>query len=596
MKKKLLHSIIYSVLLAFFWMLLFLLFFKVFGTRKGAEAAFMYVFAAGHAAEFGLSAALLLAVFSLLPRRAQGICAITIGVLISSFLLVDYIVYRQFRVHITGAMLSMFFGPASGDIFAFPPIMYVQTVLGLFAVTAACWLMWFISSFLAAPKLRIAPIALGGLMLLCAAGYNLVHSWASFVEYNPVTRQMTVLPVVYPFSANKMLAKMGYKVPERLERFEPALMKYPLVAMDCRPESTPDILVIMLDGYRFDMATEEVSPNIFDISGDAQVFTQHNANANHTRHGVFSFFYGLPGAYWDAAVTDTIGPVFIDTLKQLNYDFGIFASAALTSPEFHKTVFSAVPGLRLSTEGGSAPARDLKITDEFVEFLDTRDKSQPFFSFLFYDSPHAYDYDKTIFPPKFLPAGVKNYFQLPDQGDIVPLLNQYKNSVAYSDMLVGRVLEALKSRGLDNDTIVIITGDHGEEFNDLGKDYWGHNGNYSRWQTQVPMIIRWPGKEPRTYDYRTSHLDVVPTLMEDVFGCTASTADYSTGVNLFEPDGRGFIYMQGDEYAIMTGDIITIFRKLGPVETVTLNYDPTNERVPGEVLRNMLEELARFKK
>jgi membrane-anchored protein YejM (alkaline phosphatase superfamily) len=39
---------------------------------------------------------------------------------------------------------------------------------------------------------------------------------------------------------------------------------------------------------------------------------------------------------------------------------------------------------------------------------------------------------------------------------------------------------------------VIVTSDHGEEFNDTGKNYWGHNGNFSPYQVAVPLLVRGP--------------------------------------------------------------------------------------------------------
>jgi hypothetical protein len=55
--------------------------------------------------------------------------------------------------------------------------------------------------------------------------------------------------------------------------------------------------------------------------------------------------------------------------------------------------------------------------------------------------------------------------------DPTPFFNLYKNSAYYVDSLVGRIIDDLKRNGRLNNTMVIITGDHGQEFNDNKKNY-----------------------------------------------------------------------------------------------------------------------------
>src|SRR5439155_1407290 len=68
--------------------------------------------------------------------------------------------------------------------------------------------------------------------------------------------------------------------------------------------------------------------------------------------------------------------------------------------------------------------------------------------------------------------------------------NRYRNAVHYADSLVGTMLDALVRRGLLDDTIVLVTGDHGEEFNEHG--YWGHNGAFTPDQVHVPLVLHLP--------------------------------------------------------------------------------------------------------
>jgi membrane-anchored protein YejM (alkaline phosphatase superfamily) len=79
-------------------------------------------------------------------------------------------------------------------------------------------------------------------------------------------------------------------------------------------------------------------------------------------------------------------------------------------------------------------------------------------------------------------------------------------------------------------TIVIVTGDHGEEFLEHGR--WGHNSAFSERQIRTPLVVRVPGRAPAVVDRVTSHLDVAPTLLE-ALGAENPPSDYALGTNLF---------------------------------------------------------------
>ena len=83
---------------------------------------------------------------------------------------------------------------------------------------------------------------------------------------------------------------------------------------------------------------------------------------------------------------------------------------------------------------------------------------------------------------------------------------------------------------------MVITSDHGQEFNDNGGNYWGHGSNYTRYQTGYRCCctrLRCAG----VHWHRTTHFDVLPTLMRDHLGCTTPFPSYSVGRSLFEAAG-----------------------------------------------------------
>jgi hypothetical protein len=185
---------------------------------------------------------------------------------------------------------------------------------------------------------------------------------------------------------------------------------------------------------------------------------------------------------------------------------------------------------------------------------------------VFFDAPHAY-----VNPPEdeiFKPALKSlNYLNINNDSNPLPFLNRYKNAVRFTDRLTGELLDTLKQQGIMDNTIIIMTGDHGQESNETKTNSWGHNSNFSKYQVQVPLVIYWPGKEPKVYSQLTSHVDVVPTLMQEIFSCSNPVRDYSNGQSLFDQSERSFVMVNNwNNQAIVNKDQVKIFPKIGLAE------------------------------
>ena len=81
------------------------------------------------------------------------------------------------------------------------------------------------------------------------------------------------------------------------------------------------------------------------------------------------------------------------------------------------------------------------------------------------------------------------------------------------DGLVGQVLDDLERRKLLASTVVLVTSDHGMEFDESGQGFTGHGTSYSNYQMHTPLVVSWPGRPPGRVTRRTSHNDVAPTLV-----------------------------------------------------------------------------------
>lgn len=119
--------------------------------------------------------------------------------------------------------------------------------------------------------------------------------------------------------------------------------------------------------------------------------------------------------------------------------------------------------------------------------------------------------------------------------DFEHALALYDGEIAWVDEQIGRLLERLDALDLAEDTLVVLTSDHGEEFFEHGNKT--HRTQLFRESVEVPLIFRWPGKLPEGHVVRgtTGIVDVAPTVY-GLFGIDGPAA--LTGADL-SPALRG---------------------------------------------------------
>lgn len=523
------------------------------------------------------------------------IAAVAGAVLI--FLFIDTFVYAQYRFHINFIVLDLFLN-GQGQIISFSTGTWV--LMGALFVGVLAFEVW-LAEFIWHRKIR----SLNKIMVFyagCFFASQIGYAWADANYYTPVTRLAGLFPLSAPLQAKTLFSKYGLIDAEEVKKrkqlrqdFEKSDLRYPIAPVECFPVAKlPNILWIVVDSLRADMLNTLVMPNTMNFATSATVFEDHFSNSNSTRHGVFGLFYGIPGSYFDSALKNRVPPVFVAEMAKHNYKFGIFANAPLTKPEFDQTVFLPVPNLRTVSKSATIDGRDIEITDEAVQFLKSQNSETPFFSFIFYDGPHGYAFPKNIKVP-YPDAKGFSYLSLNANSDPTQMRQVYSNSVYFNDLQLGRLLSALKENNLTDSTIVLITGDHGQEFNDNKKGYWGHNSNYSRYQTHVPLVLFWPGKAPQKISERTTHFDVSTTFMTDVFGCR-DPANFSSGNDLFDRKGRDWFLMgrEGD-YAVRSQNVTTVVYPSGDFDIVDDTYTPIpGAKLDGRIMSEALKEMRRF--
>lgn len=98
------------------------------------------------------------------------------------------------------------------------------------------------------------------------------------------------------------------------------------------------------------------------------------------------------------------------------------------------------------------------------------------------------------------------------QSDLIAARRAYYGMVSWIDDRVGELMETLRATGMDQDTVVVFTSDHGEMLGERGM--WLKMCMYE-WSVRVPLIIAWPGTlGPRRVAANVSLVDLLPTLMD----------------------------------------------------------------------------------
>jgi membrane-anchored protein YejM (alkaline phosphatase superfamily) len=334
-------------------------------------------------------------------------------------------------------------------------------------------------------------------------------------------------------------------------------------------------------------------PNMTQFSKKAWNFTHHYSGGNGTRQGLFALFYGIPGNYWDMFLRRRQGPVLFDVLNDYNYQYFIYTSAKFTYPEFDKTIFSQIPPENLIENNKEEPwKRDRTNTTALIDAIENRDHSKPFYGFLFYEATHA----RYSFPENAIIR--KDYLQTLDYAglsrkELAPQVKgmkaRYDNAAHGIDIQLQRVIDALEKNGDLDNTLIIITGDHGEEFMERGR--WGHNSAFTDWQVRTPMIVWMPNSTPKVINQRTSHMDVPITILSHL-GVQNPTQDYSLGIDLATPiDNRNVVVASWTDIGLINdyGKLVIPFKST--TQHTNLATDLNDRPIDGGILASEMQRI-----
>ena len=542
-------------------------------------------------------------------ERSATVIALLASVLAAVFLYADSVTYRLYRFHLDAGILPNLLAPDIGKDFFFSNSFIAKNV-GIAVLLIGLHVLFYFAALKGSRRFGYAlSTGLFALWFLPALAGQYRYAHALHNRDIRPDNYTEALPFFTPSPLFEISEYFGIKAPSvtkaRAEHKGPSKFAYPLKPMTCRgPQSDANsqplsLLVVVIDTLRKDAAVDAVMPVLARKAKEhgAITFGDHLSGGANTSAGLFSIFYGLPDTYWNAAITSERPPVLMDEMDRHNYSYGVYVSSSIVRPPLDRTLFARKSGIKHQADGEHPWQRDIASTTDFENFLQAN-VGKPFFSFLFYDSVHAYTIrpdSKIRFEPYLADI---DYSVLGPDYDPEPFHNHYRQAAYQVDAEIARVFAVLERTGELARTVVIVTSDHGEEFNDNGQNFWGHGSNFSRVQMQVPLHIFWPGKPAQEISGRTYHYDLAPTLMTELFGCTNDPADYSFGGNLFGDAPAQLRQMPlhtNAHSALISGSTVTQFRQLAAPDVRDFDtwkrLDHPADKLNGEIL---IEARQRF--
>jgi arylsulfatase A-like enzyme len=311
----------------------------------------------------------------------------------------------------------------------------------------------------------------------------------------------------------------------------------------------PNMVLLMVDTLRADHLsvygyTANKTPHIDALAADSVRCAKAFSQASWTRPSVATIFSGLYPSSHGAIHKSDVLPDRVETVAEglskagyytVGFPNNINVTAAFNFnqgfAEFHYLApdlffWADEPAAQLTLYNGLRLVRERffarkvnvynyyqpgeVVSGKGIEWLDTPAAKQgPFFLYLHYMDPHdpyfVHPYDGVGY------ARVANPNPPPDVAEKYRAL--YDGEITYLDAQIGRLVDDLKRRGIYDNTLIVLTADHGEEFHEHGG--WWHGTTLYDEQIHIPLIIKpgSAGKGGRVIDDLCMSLDIAPTLL-----------------------------------------------------------------------------------
>ncbi|NVK32603.1 MAG: sulfatase-like hydrolase/transferase [Gammaproteobacteria bacterium] len=509
-------------------------------------------------------------------------------------LVLDRVIYEKYMFHINPVMIDLVIADFAG--MGLPIIVYLFLSVIALVLGGVLYFLWFLSSRFTSSVVYYWVL---GLVFLFSLFYYLVSSWAYEFNRSDVIGQVNRLPF-YTEVTDEVIAK-------KLNAYWPSVFSaesmgesglsmalggkfdYPKSDVNCEFQSDKNILLIVVDSWQAFTLDPEVTPNLYKFANErGQIFRNHYSSGSVTVTGLFGLMTGLHGSYYELFRSNNHRSEFYAAIKGTGFVQNILTTNDMSRFSLRSILFDDID------EGYYFNESDSEVVSQYLGKLKIRQQSYSgYFDMIFLSSPHSpYKYPDEFSKFRPLPK-IKGGYAVDSDADRAPYYNDYKNSIFYVDDLIGKMLSAISLKdGLEN-TWIVITGDHAEEFNENELGYWGHGSNFTLWQTQVPFVFYVPGMESGEFFERSTHQDLAPTLMSRALGCSSSFDQYANGYDLFNlPADRDLIFTSYFDKAYLIGD--SVYESVAGRRYKIDDLDGLAQPLDVVRLRNLIAEESRF--
>ena len=331
------------------------------------------------------------------------------------------------------------------------------------------------------------------------------------------------------------IARLDLRSTGTIHLSDPSIVTFDAAPLRAR-RPVRNVLIYLTDTLRADKLhayrpeSRVRTPLLDTWSQSAATFLRGHGQENWTKPSVTTLLSGLFPWEHHATTEEAVVPQGVQLLSErLPNEFysGAFIANGFCSDRFGfrqgwDTFRNYIrEGLRTQAEF---------IASDVVQWLDQRPQDRPFFLYVHTVDPHVpylppndllhlYDPDPYEGPVDFnrdreLLEHVKSGSLALNARDRQHLEALYDGEITYHDAHFGAMMEALERRGLADETIVVFTADHGEEFFD--HDSVGHGHSVYEELINVPLIVRIPGITDGALriDDSVGLVDVLPTIYD----------------------------------------------------------------------------------
>jgi len=290
-----------------------------------------------------------------------------------------------------------------------------------------------------------------------------------------------------------------------------------------------NILLIGIDTLRRDAlgvygGRPEISPNISRIADHGTVFNRSWSQAPFTGPSFASMLTGLYPADITSTITTVQVPDRATTVAEILLSEGYSTRMVCGNPYLGSSRSGFQQGIETQWyRSNTSPSESVEIAKKYIETCSDRD----WFLFLHIMDPHSpYDPPRELvdtlctrpyrgrYEDYFLDmAEWELYHSPPLREDVDRVHELYEAEVADVDNAIGEIYSYLEQHGMLDDTLIILTADHGEEF--FEHNQWGHGQSLLQEIVNMPLII-WGGGLPEDIDTDTcvGNMDLAPTILD----------------------------------------------------------------------------------